>query len=342
MTDLSSPVCARCVISPTFPRAKIGDDGLCQDCRRAPSLEELRLRRRRLSYEIQALLQATRGRRYECLVALSGGKDSSYVLSQLVQKHGLRCLALTIDNTFLSDTAMRNCKAVTSALDTDLLILRPAAGFMHRVYRASLSATSLHSPSAIKRGSSLCNSCINLINTSALNTALEKEIPLIAGGYLAGQTPRDAAVVKLELATGHIARTATVKQFEEHLGPESLSYFQLDPVLVERSSLDHLHLLNPLVASPQTEESIYSTVEEFGWRKPIDTGVTSTNCRLNDLGVYTHYQKHGFHPYTAEIAEQVRFGFMSREEGLQRLHNVPTLEQVTGLAEELGVSLEQR
>lgn len=41
---------------------------------------------------------------YDCILLFSGGKDSSYVLSELKDKYGLRILAFTYDWGFQSDT----------------------------------------------------------------------------------------------------------------------------------------------------------------------------------------------------------------------------------------------
>ena len=42
----------------------------------------------------------------------------------------------------------------------------------------------------IVRASDLCNGCINLINSVMLKGAVGRNIPLIAGGYTAGQVPK--------------------------------------------------------------------------------------------------------------------------------------------------------
>lgn len=337
MVELPQNLCQRCVLSPAFPKIEIDDDGLCSQCSSAPSLPEVESTRGQLRAQMESLFREAKGPRYDCLVALSGGKDSTYVLSSLVRDYGLRCLALTIDNGFLSVQAMDNCRNATEALEVDLLIMRPSPSFMRRMYRTSLEEPSLHPRSAIKRASCLCNSCISLINTCALNTALEKQIPLVAGGYLAGQTPKYAAVIKIDPATGHIARAAMLKKVEQHLGAENLPYFQLDA----SSSLQELTLVNPLLADPKPESEIITQVQALGWSRPKDTGLNSSNCRLNDYGVHAHYGAYGFNPYIAEIAEQVRYGLMSRAEGLERAYTIPEAEEVAHLAQELGISGDQ-
>jgi N-acetyl sugar amidotransferase len=60
-----------------------------------------------------------KNRRYDCIVGVSGGTDSCYLL-YLVKKYGLRPLAVNLDNGFSSKTAVENIKKVTNALKIDL------------------------------------------------------------------------------------------------------------------------------------------------------------------------------------------------------------------------------
>jgi N-acetyl sugar amidotransferase len=59
------------------------------------------------------------GKRYDCIVGVSGGTDSCYLL-YLAKKYGLRPLAVNLDNGFSSKIAVENIKRVTNALNIDL------------------------------------------------------------------------------------------------------------------------------------------------------------------------------------------------------------------------------
>jgi N-acetyl sugar amidotransferase len=60
-----------------------------------------------------------KNKKYDCIVGVSGGTDSCYLL-YLAKKHGLRPLAVNLDNGFSSKTAVENIKKVTNALKIDL------------------------------------------------------------------------------------------------------------------------------------------------------------------------------------------------------------------------------
>lgn len=56
---------------------------------------------------------------YDCIIGVSGGTDSSYLL-HIAQKYGLRPLAVNLDNGWNSAIAVKNIKKVTTALNIDL------------------------------------------------------------------------------------------------------------------------------------------------------------------------------------------------------------------------------
>lgn len=59
------------------------------------------------------------GKQYDCVIGVSGGTDSSYLL-HLAREHGLRPLAVNLDNGWSSEIAVKNIKKMTAALNIDL------------------------------------------------------------------------------------------------------------------------------------------------------------------------------------------------------------------------------
>lgn len=61
-----------------------------------------------------------RSRKYDCVVGVSGGTDSCYLLHLAKNVYGLRPLAVNLDNGWNSDIAVNNIKKVTNSLNIDL------------------------------------------------------------------------------------------------------------------------------------------------------------------------------------------------------------------------------
>jgi len=338
MTPVSTPRCRRCLLPSTVPGLVLDSTDLCHTCQVTPPVEELAKNRERIRREMETVIEAHRGARpYDCVVAFSGGKDSSYTLRLLVEHYGLRCLAITIDNSFLSNSTLANCRAVCSSLGVDHVLFTPNRRFVRGMYGASAAREDIHAPAAIERASSICNSCIGLINTHILQRAIETGAPLVAGGYLAGQLPKDASLMTLRPGILSKVRAPMVSRFVRHFGEEARPYFELPQTRgdVERQVV----VINPMLGLSVSEKEIVAALEPLGWKRPLDTGVTSTNCRLNDLGVYIHSRRHGFHPYAFEIAEQLRHGLMTLEEAAAKPDTLPTADDVAWLADGIGLDV---
>ena len=68
---------------------------------------------------VEEIKKAGEGKTYDCIIGLSGGTDSSYLL-HLAKEYDLRPLAVNLDNGWSSDIAVKNMKKMTSALNIDL------------------------------------------------------------------------------------------------------------------------------------------------------------------------------------------------------------------------------
>jgi hypothetical protein len=71
------------------------------------------------------------------------------------------------------------------------------------------------------------------------------------------------------------------------------------------------------------EGSLVEEIRKMGWVSPQDTDSNSTNCLLNAFGNDVHIKRHGFHPYVWEIANMVRDGVMTREDGYKKIYDEP-------------------
>jgi len=100
------------------------DDGVCNYCQAARSRLESVLARRKsgeLCFEklVQEIRETGRNKRYDCIVGVSGGIDSSYS-AYLIKKAGLRPLAVHLDNGWNSELSVKNIELLVNGLGIDL------------------------------------------------------------------------------------------------------------------------------------------------------------------------------------------------------------------------------
>jgi N-acetyl sugar amidotransferase len=118
-------ICARCVMDTSVPGIEFDSVGFCNFCRSAVDRLERDLyvgpkHAGKLEDLLTAVKESGKGRRYDCLIGVSGGVDSSYTAWLVKRKFGLRPLAVHLDNGWNSELAVQNIERLLKALDIDL------------------------------------------------------------------------------------------------------------------------------------------------------------------------------------------------------------------------------
>jgi N-acetyl sugar amidotransferase len=122
-TDLQ--VCTRCIYDERVSAIRFDHDGVCNYCHQTDQLIEqygtgTTNGEERLAAIVEEIRAAGCGKKYDCIVGVSGGTDSSYVMHLAKKVWGLRPLAVHYDNTWNSAIATQNIRRLLSALDVDL------------------------------------------------------------------------------------------------------------------------------------------------------------------------------------------------------------------------------
>lgn len=118
-------VCTRCIMDTSAQDVTFNDLGHCNFCeeydvRYLSSKNSLRPRTGVSSGEFIKRVKADgKGKKYDCIVGVSGGADSSYAL-YLAKLNGLRPLAVHMDNGWNSELAVHNIRNLVERLDVDL------------------------------------------------------------------------------------------------------------------------------------------------------------------------------------------------------------------------------
>ncbi|MEV0388993.1 hypothetical protein [Nonomuraea sp. NPDC050643] len=323
-------ICKVCVLPESFPGISFDDAGVCSHCRDRD--ERIVVSRQCIDDAIEHALADASQRDYDCVVLFSGGKDSSLALTIARRELGLRVLAFTLDNGFLSAGTSVNMRRILDSLDVDHVLFRPPGRLMRPLYNVSMKLD--FDANTMKYSTGGCGSCISMVLASGLRFAVAHSIPLLVGGWTPGQFTT-SPLVGVPFLKDVIAR---------HFTPLSLASTSLGEQLagwrVERHKPGPAGLLNPLYAMSYSEDATLDKLAEFGWKPPEDTDSCSTNCRLNGLLIVDHVQRYGFHPYAYELAHHVRLGALSREDALAKISRTGIQPgTVTSVAAELGLDV---
>lgn len=117
-------VCSRCIYDERVPAITFDEQGVCVYCHQVEDLTTEYGTGQptgvaTLEGIVSEIKRAGRGKKYDCVIGVSGGTDSSYMV-WLAKEWGLRPLAVHYDNTWNSAIATQNIQKVLNALDVDL------------------------------------------------------------------------------------------------------------------------------------------------------------------------------------------------------------------------------
>jgi len=119
-------MCSQCVMDTDGnPEIVFDDKGVCNYCHEYNKKAKIRLfvdddlRNQALEKVVQKIKASGEGKKYDCLIGVSGGVDSTYT-AYLVKELGLRPLAVHFDNGWNSELAVSNIEKILDTLGIDL------------------------------------------------------------------------------------------------------------------------------------------------------------------------------------------------------------------------------
>jgi len=335
-TPESLRYCTRCGLASNYPGIEFDLAGVCSVCR---SYETYRHRTEeyfRTFEGLRAQLDAAKARKageYDCMMLLSGGKDSTYAIAQLVHL-GYKVFAFTLDNGYISESAKENIRRVVQALGVDHTFATTPA--MNEIFVDSL-----------ERHCNVCNGCFKTIYTLSMKLAYEMKIPAIVTGLSRGQ---------------FFETRLSEEWFTELFGQPEFNPDTIDETVLEARKIYHRSedaVSSLMDVSVFQSDDIFDAVEivdfyrycdvelaemlaflrdRLPWIRPADTG-RSTNCLINDAGIYVHKQQRGYHNYALPYSWDVRMGHKTVNECIDELNDEINVSEVKQMLKEIGYDL---
>ena len=123
MKDNTITRCSRCILDTTASDIWFDENGECKYCKIHDEMDKMHPLDKHGDEILKKIIEKIKfdgkGKEYDCIVGVSGGRDSSYTLLKAV-KYGLRPLAVHFDCGWNSNISMKNIEAATSILNVDL------------------------------------------------------------------------------------------------------------------------------------------------------------------------------------------------------------------------------
>lgn len=125
MENRKYQVCSNCVMDTSDSLIEFDERGYCDHCNNyynniLPNWHPDEVGTRELNRIVDKIKKAGDGKKYDCIIGLSGGVDSSFLLYYAVEKLGLRPLVLSADTGWNLNVAVENIEKLVKGLKLDL------------------------------------------------------------------------------------------------------------------------------------------------------------------------------------------------------------------------------
>jgi len=334
--------CSKCILTENYTNIIFDNEGVCNYCNtesvKKEEVEKTNINEKKL-FEMLNLYKNPNNK-YDVLVPLSGGVDSSVALITIVENTNLRPLVFHYNHGYENKEATENVVKLCEKLNVDYRIVENDREFMKKLWKLVIE-TNTH-------GLSACYICGGILYSKALELAKQENINLIINGYSKGQS-KMLNEKKNYLEAWQKTITEFMEDdnfFEEFMKKQDI--LQIQRVFKEEN--DFVFDSDSILVMPFYLFSFNKTDKEklkelcknkFDW-KQIQSSYPSrtTNCEMAWLNTYMDLQKMGYCMYDEEYSELIRVGEISREQAMKDLEFNPPVGLLERLAKELDVSLQ--
>ena len=314
--------CTRCLLPDTYPDITFNNDGICNHCLsyQKPEIfgEDLFLQK----------IHSKQGNQYDCVVGISGGKDSCYVAYLAKKKFGLRVLAVSYDFPFMIDLARKNMQAVCESLGIELLIVKSRNNLEYNLLRN-------HLISLAGTGTTWgqCMFCHYGIKAILYGTARSKEIPFILSGVTDNEVwwnPGNRLGILAKRLKKLTLSEKVLFGFYQCRAYSGLVDQRMQFPIPGGSRLKVYHRAHTPSDGPEMikvfnyiewdQHIIERTLqEETGWQKPAKSLTWRYDCILEPLLDFTYMREFGISSAGLYLCGLIRSGRIVRDEALRIL-----------------------
>lgn len=308
MQTLDYKICTNCIMDTSDPEITFDENGVCNYCIGYESKQNMFVpkpaeREKLLQEFVEYAKKNGKGKKYDCIIGVSGGVDSTYVAYK-VKELGLRPLAVHLDNGWDSELAVSNIHNVLNKLNIELytyvLDWDEFRSLQVAFLRASTPDSEIptdHAIGALMKG-----------------FAAKENVPLIWGANFSTESVLPRSWSQGHMDWGYIKNvnklfgTNKLKDFP-HYSVFKLIYWNRIKRLKIFSLLDYIDY--------DKEKAKKFLIQELGWRDY--GGKHHESIYTKFFQAYILPQKFGFDKRRAHLSSLILAGQMTREEALAEL-----------------------
>ena len=286
-----------------------------------------------LKKDIDSILRNKPDRPYDCAVAFSGGRDSSYLLYFAKVVLGLRVLAVTMEHDFITPEAKDNIRRIVKELNVDSEVIQNK--ILNESSRASLRNWSKKPDVAMCL--TFCTGCRYGILRMIPDYVKKKGIPIL----LVGDTPNELMDYRVNLLCDN--RPPSTKnrmmgfakrliQNPSYLVSCKTLFYQIRE-FIHWSNTEKIttpHIIKPFYYIELREEEVLSKIKELGWEYNHSFSTTRrSDCYINMIRQYFYKKGLGYNDVDVYFARLLRNNHIQLPEAIQCIQAEGSYEEST-------------
>ena len=336
MQEREYQVCNNCVMDTTDSLIRFDEKGVCDHCNNyyrniLPYWTPNEIGARELYEIIDRIKIWGATKKYDCIIGLSGGLDSSYLAHTAVEKWGLRPLLLYVDTGWNLEVAEKNINKLASELKVEVKKV-----VINWEEMKDLQLAFLKSQIASQDVQD------HAIFATLYDTAVKNGIKyVLTGSNISTECIREP----VEWAYANDLRN--IKDIHRKFGSRPLEEFPTCSMFKYRLYYRYfkgMKVIKPLDLIPYNKEAAISELEErFGWERYAHKHYENLFTRFFEG--YWLIKKFGYDKRKAHYSSLIVTGQMTRQEALEVLEGPPydealALRDMQTIADRLGVTQE--
>lgn len=328
MTILGLKYCNRCAMPDTNEGMVFDENGICQACFSSEQKMHINWSDRRKTLE--NLLASTKKKaannnsHYDCILPISGGKDSTYQLHVLVNVYKLRVLAVTFSHNWYSKIGFYNLINCLEQFNVDHIQFTPSRSTVNLSAKKSLAAIG-----------DACWHCHSGVGSFPLHIAVKFKIPLLIWGESIAENSGRAShfdpVKKFDRDYFlKVSAKICVADFSDNKFENRLFGMLEPPTLkeCEEADVEGIHLGDFIFWDEERQTEFIQS--EYDWIEDkvegAYKGYKSVECIMPGVHDFTNYLKRGFGRGTFQASMDVRQGLMTRPDALALSEKIDQIE----------------
>jgi len=326
--------CSRCIMPETAKEITFDENGLCQLCR---DFKEFTVKGEdELRKEIKDYVKE--GAKYNCVVPVSGGRDSSYALYYSKKVLKLRPIAVHNDNDFETEIARKNLENITKSLDVPLIRISSSKHISKKIVAEKFKMNAPFGPEVVVEQT--CEACQYGFESASYNTARKEGIQLIVWG-----DSTDESTMPYHALLNHKRPTRWQRLFS----PGVLNVFKYKYYFRKMRNeygpdsphgLKEIHLYDYI---EWDRKIIVDTIQKkMGWSIPEGSPTSwRIDCSLVPLVSYLNQKAYGVNKIELGFSNMIRSGKMDRDDALRQVKEIEkatNISQLETLLKEMNIS----